>query len=168
VLLYEAAGEATLLLTERSLSLPHHPGQISLPGGLIEPGEAVEEAAGRETLEEAGVDPRPLQVLGRLSTLHIPVSGFLLHPVVAWTAQRPEFRAHAPEVSRLVEVPWAELASPGAVRAESRLLRGEERKVPYFAVAGVKVWGATAMVLSELLWVAGTPVRSGGPGPPEP
>lgn len=161
VLVYPHDGAAHLPLTVRGGTLRTHTGQVSLPGGAVDPGETLEEAALREAAEEVGVDPSTVDVLGRLTPLHIPVSGFLLHPIVAVTATRPSFRPHTLEVARLLEVPLAHLAHPATVRHEIRQLRRggalHDVEVPYFDVDGEKVWGATAMVLAELLALIAPP-----------
>ncbi len=154
VLLYPHGGHWCLPLTVRGSWLRQHTGQVSLPGGRVDPGESIEQAALREAHEEIGVEAATVDVLGRLSPLHIPVSGHLLHPVVGLAAARPSFVLAAAEVERLIEVPLADLRDPGVVAREPRL---RERPplvmmdVPYFAVHEAKVWGATAMVLAEFL-----------------
>lgn len=155
VLLYPHDGLVHLPLTVRGGSLRTHTGQVSLPGGAVDPGESLEDAALREAAEEVGVDASAVDVLGRLTPLHIPVSGFLLNPVVGVATTRPPFRPHTFEVARLLEVPLSRLADPATIRREMRALRRggvlHDVDVPYFDVDGEKVWGATAMVLAELL-----------------
>ena len=155
LLLYPHGGEVHLLLTVRASSLPHHSGQVSLPGGAVEAGEGVEAAALREAAEEVGLDPGGVEVVGQLSPLHIPVSGFVLNPVVAVSRERPATRPAAHEVARIVEVPLTHLADPLALRLRLRMHDGRAYEVPYFAVDGEQLWGATAMVVGELLWVLG-------------
>ena len=158
VLLYRAVEEPHVLLTVRGGSLRHHTGQVSLPGGALDEGETIEQAAVREAEEEVGVASRHVEVLGRLTPLHIPVSGFLLHPVVGIATAPPTFQAAEWEVARILEVPLTHLARPEIVRREIRQLRrnGElhDVEVPFFDLHGEKVWGATAMVLAEFLAVA--------------
>jgi 8-oxo-dGTP pyrophosphatase MutT (NUDIX family) len=160
VLLYPADEEPHVLLTVRGGSLRHHTGQVSLPGGAVNEGESIEAAAIREAEEEVGVVARHVEVVGRLTPLHIPVSGFLLHPVVGITSARPVFRAHEWEVARILEVPLSRLADPATIGRETRQLQrngtAHEVEVPFFALDGEKVWGATAMVLAEFLAVAST------------
>jgi 8-oxo-dGTP pyrophosphatase MutT (NUDIX family) len=155
VLLYPVGEKPHVLLTVRGGSLRHHTGQVSLPGGAVDAGETVEEAAVREAVEEVGVVASDIQLLGRLTSLHIPVSGFLLHPVVAAADVRPRFVAAPQEVARLLEVPLALLQDEATIRLEDRAFERQGRlvhaEVPFFDVHGEKVWGATAMVLAEFL-----------------
>jgi 8-oxo-dGTP pyrophosphatase MutT (NUDIX family) len=141
-------------LTVRGSRLRHHTGQVSLPGGRIDPGESVEEAALREAQEEVAVDPALVEILGRLTPLPIAASGHLLHTVVGVSLQRPAFRVAEPEVERLLEVPVARLREPDVVRWEQRMRSGPPEilmDVPYFEINDARVWGATAMVLAEFL-----------------
>jgi 8-oxo-dGTP pyrophosphatase MutT (NUDIX family) len=155
VLLYARDELPLLLLTVRAKHLPSHRGQVSFPGGAVEPGESAVEAALREVAEEVGVDPDLVRVAGRLTPLHIPASGFVLDPVVGFTSGALALRAAPGEVERILEVPLADVADPTRQRVEVRELRGQPWQVPYFDLAGEKVWGATAMVLCELMAVLG-------------
>lgn len=156
LLVYPHDGMWHLPLTLRASALRHHTGQVSLPGGRVDGGETLEQAALREAFEEVGILPAAVEILGRLSPLHIPVSNHLLHPIVGIAAERPTFRIAEAEVARLIEVPLAHLRAPDTVRWEQRV---RERPpsvlmdVPYFSVDDTRVWGATAMVLAEFLAV---------------
>jgi 8-oxo-dGTP pyrophosphatase MutT (NUDIX family) len=156
-LLYPLRDEPHVLLTLRDVGLQHHGGQVSLPGGSAEPGESHVHAALREAREEVGVDPALVRVLGPLSPLHVPVSRFVIHPWVGCAETRPPFEPDPREVSRLIEVPLAELRDARHQRIERRSDDGQPREIPYFAVAGERVWGATAMIVAELLCVLGAP-----------
>jgi 8-oxo-dGTP pyrophosphatase MutT (NUDIX family) len=162
VLVYPAAADAGtgaqrdivhVALTVRGSGLRNHTGQVSLPGGRVDDGETLEQAALREAHEEIGVDPASVEILGRLTPLHIPVSGFILHPIVGFTTVRPVFQRAEWEVARIIEAPISLLSDPASVKRETRtrLVKGETIpiEVPYFDIDGEKVWGATAMVLAE-------------------
>lgn len=141
-------------LTVRGSALRHHTGQVSLPGGRLDAGESVEQAALREAHEEVGVLPSDVDVLGRLTPLPVFVSSHLLHPVVGVASERPHFSIASNEVDRLIEVPLALLREPERVLWEERArLRPAEgvMKVPYFNLIDARVWGATAMVLAEFV-----------------
>lgn len=153
LLVYPHDETVHVALTVRGSGLRNHTGQVSLPGGRVDEGETIEAAALREAQEEIGVDPAMVQVLGRLTPLHIPVSGFLLHPVVGFTSMRPAFQRAEWEVARIIEAPVSLLADPAVIKREmrTRTVKGQsiDVNVPYYDIDGEKVWGATAMVLSE-------------------
>ena len=150
VLLYpDSAGAVRFVLTVRHADLRDHAGQVSLPGGRLEPGETPETAARREAFEEVGVDPDAVAVLGRLTPLYIPPSRFSVWPVVASVDERPPFVTQEAEVAALVEVPVAALLDPGRRQRRTRDAPLGRFDVPYFDLGGHEVWGATAMMLAE-------------------
>ncbi|MEX1018282.1 MAG: CoA pyrophosphatase [Litorilinea sp.] len=129
-----------------------HSGQISFPGGGLEPhDDNLIETALRETHEEIGVPPASIQVLGELSPIYIAPSNFLVQPVIGFTSDRPTFHLDPYEVAELMEVELADLLNPRNQRQEVRPLRDERlADVPYFAIHERAIWGATAMILAEL------------------
>ena len=126
-----------------------HGGQISLPGGSQEPGESLRETALREACEEIGAACAEAKVLGQLSTLYIPPSNFLVTPMVGCVERRPDFCCDPREVAELIEVPLSTLFDRDVVKREPWSLRGVTVEVPFFQIGPHKVWGATAMILSE-------------------
>ena len=145
-------GALHLVLTVRTPELFHHSGQVSLPGGGWEEGDAsLEEAALREAQEEIGVVADGLELLGPLTPLYIPPSDNLVHPFVAYAARRPTFEPDPVEVAELLEVSLRLLLNPATRREEDWTWRGAPLHVPFYAVGGHKVWGATAIVLAEFL-----------------
>jgi 8-oxo-dGTP pyrophosphatase MutT (NUDIX family) len=154
VLLFPIADLAHVVLTVRSHRV-RHGGQVSLPGGVVEPGETIVEAALREAHEEVGLEAPDLRVLGALTPLDIPVSGFRLHPVVAVLGRQPELRAADDEVARILDVPVHALLAPGAVEMRPVVRGAVQLSAPSFISHDTAIWGATAMILAELLVLLG-------------
>jgi 8-oxo-dGTP pyrophosphatase MutT (NUDIX family) len=152
--------ELCLALTRRTDAVDNHRGQISLPGGSLDPGETAQEAALREAWEELGVDPARLELLGALSPLYIPPSGFCIYPTVAYAPRRPAFVPNPAEVAEVLEPSLAHLLDPATRQEETWEIRGQPVRVPFYLVGHHKVWGATAMVLCELLTLINGPRRA--------
>jgi 8-oxo-dGTP pyrophosphatase MutT (NUDIX family) len=154
ILLGEGDRGPDVLLTERAATLRSHAGQVSFPGGALDPGDVGPEAAAlREAAEETGLDPDGVRVCGRLPDLYLPVSDYLVTPVLAWwRAPSPTSAVDPAEVARAVRVPLAELVDP-AHRFQVRHPSGFVG--PGFRAAGLFVWGFTAALLSRVLELAG-------------
>lgn len=154
LLLYPIDGITHTVLTVRSLSLRSHPGQISLPGGRLDPGETVYEAALREAWEELAIISAEVELLAALSPMYIPPSNSCLTAIVGVTSRRPDFRPHKGEVAELLEIPMAHFVGATNRRLETWNLRGEKRQIPFFQFDSHKIWGATGMILAEMahLW----------------
>ncbi|RLT44916.1 MAG: CoA pyrophosphatase [Chloroflexi bacterium] len=133
-----------------------HSGQVSFPGGGQEAMDAsLTATALREAYEEVGIPPDAVEIVGHLSKLYIEPSNFEVYPTVGWMAQRPAFRIDPNEVARLLEVPFADFQKPANRYEEMWNLRGRQVRVPFFQIEGQTVWGATAMIVSELMAVIG-------------
>ena len=153
VLLYPNGtdGKLHLVLTRRTDTVGNHRGQISFPGGSVDPGDlSTAHTALREACEEIGVCETDLRLLGALTPLYIPPSDFRIYPHVAFSPRRPAFRPQPDEVAELLEVPVSHFLDEGNTGEEEWFVGGAPRQVPFYVVCGHKVWGATAMVLAEL------------------
>ena len=151
VLFFPLDDVPTLLLTLRQADLKEHAGQVSFPGGRRESDESLRETALREAHEEVGLDPERVEVLGTLTPLYIPPSNFCVHPFVAMTPVAPELRPQDDEVEAVLRIPLPLLLDPKTRRREPWILHGQTFEVPFLDVQGHKIWGATAMMLAELL-----------------
>ena len=154
LLLFPLDDRPHLVLTVRAATLDRHGGQVSLPGGVIEAGESSAEAALREAREEVGLSTLVTR-LGVLSPIDIPVSGFRLHPVVAAIPSRPVLKPAVGEVARIIEAPLAQLMDPERIAWRTVRRETGTLEFPVFLAEGVEIWGATAMVLAELLSLLG-------------
>ncbi|MDG9702734.1 CoA pyrophosphatase [Streptomyces sp. DH37] len=161
VLFGEGGGGAgpELLLMERATSLRSHAGQPSFPGGALDPEDGDPESDGplraalREAEEETGLDPSGVQLFGRLPRVYIPVSGFVVTPVLGWWREpTPVAPVDPAETARVFTVPVADLADP-ANRATARHPSGY--RGPCFLVSDALVWGFTAGIIDRILHFAG-------------
>lgn len=152
VLLYPHENGLYFPLTQRHEYKGVHSGQVSLPGGKAEPYDKDPAATAlRETEEEIGVVSNKVQVLGRLTELYIPPSNFLVHPYVGYLQERPRMVKDDREVAELFEANIDTLLDENVVGHTSvKVGNGMKIKTPYFGINDKVVWGATAMILSEL------------------
>jgi 8-oxo-dGTP pyrophosphatase MutT (NUDIX family) len=162
VALFEEAGEARVVLTRRAATLRSHRGEVSFPGGGIDPGEDAVAAATREAFEEVALDPVAVRPVGWLRPVLTFVTNSQVTPVVAVLDQPPDALVPNPtEVERAFDVALADLVADGVFHEERWSVPG--RPVPasadgsfpvcFFDLAGETVWGATARMLVELLCV---------------
>ena len=149
VLIYPGAAGPSIPLTVRHADLPDHGGQVSLPGGKIDLGETAAEAALREAHEELGLDPSTIRLVGSLSSFWVVVSGFVVFPFVGVTDRRPDFHPATGEVAEVIEASIADLLDARRRGWGQWAREGVLVRFPYVEIAGHKVWGATAMMLSE-------------------
>ena len=149
ILLYEENGVICFTLTERTQTVEHHRGQISLPGGARETDEKLSSTAIRETQEEIGIYADDVDIIGALSPLFVPVTGFIINPFVGIINENFDPQPAPEEVETVISVHVNELLNDDNELQEKRNLRGYDMNIPYFLLSGHKVWGATAMILSE-------------------
>jgi 8-oxo-dGTP pyrophosphatase MutT (NUDIX family) len=152
LLFYPYAGELWFPLTVRTNHLPQHRGEVSLPGGATDPEDDGPTATAlRESYEELGIPYASVDIWGMLASIYIPPSNFRLTPVVGFAAAPPHYQPNPAEIAAVFCVPLRQVLAPDTVEVEVWTLRGERMHVPFFALEGYKVWGATALVLSELV-----------------
>ncbi len=127
-----------------------HSGQVAFPGGKIEKDETAEQAALRETKEEIGVDENKITIFNRLSNVYIPPSNFFVFPFLGYAKQRPDFHPDQHEVEYIIESP-VDVLMDDSIKGIMDIQRGDQiMKAPYYEIMQHKVWGATAIILSEL------------------
>jgi 8-oxo-dGTP pyrophosphatase MutT (NUDIX family) len=140
-----------VLLTRRSMHMRHHRGEISFPGGRLDPGETPIDTALREAHEEVGLDPDIPTVVGELAHLNTIVSRSYIVPVVSVLDHRPDVEPLTGEVDRVLWTPLAELTQPGSYRMERWGSPPMDRPLHFFELDDETVWGATAHMLVDLL-----------------
>lgn len=152
ILLYEDGGRIKIPLILRPGDSGIHSGQISFPGGKYEDTDLdFATTALRETEEEIGVSKSSIEILGKLTQLYIPPSNFLVHPHVGALQFAPNFIPQKNEVEKIIPLDLEFLMDEEKVKEkEIRLSSGQLIRTPYYSVEGETVWGATAMILSEL------------------
>jgi len=148
--LIERADGLTALLTQRTNHLAHHPGQVSFPGGHVDPEDtSPEDTALRETEEEVGLHRRHIDVLGRLDKYRVR-TGFSVTPVVGLVKPPFEITPDSYEVAEVFEVPLTFLMDPANHERHSRDYQGETRHFYAMPYNGYYIWGATAGMLVNL------------------
>ena len=131
-----------------------HGGQISFPGGKKEPEDENEtQTALREANEEIGIDPAKVSIIGKLTPLFIPVSNMIVTPFTGWINVKPSFNQKHDEVLFLIEADLKRFLDPTIVKVKPFKIRGEMINVRYFDYEANTIWGATAMILHELLFI---------------
>ena len=158
IALHDGEDGAEVLLTRRSMLLRNHQGEISFPGGRMDPGETPVETALREAHEEVGLDPSLPTVVGELPHLNTVVSRSYIVPVVSVLPERPELTPQTGEVDRVLWTPIEELTREGTYRLERWGQAPFDRPLHFFELDDETVWGATAHMLVELLTAATRPV----------
>lgn len=143
-----------MLLTRRSETLTSHRGEVSFPGGRVDPGESFEQAALREAHEEVALEPSAVHVHGRLDPISTMVSRSFIVPVVGTVDHPAVLQPAIDEVERIMWVPLAELTRDDTFREEIWDFNGERRPMFFFELDDETIWGATARVLHQLMRMA--------------
>ncbi len=143
-----------IILIKRKVDGSVHSGQISFPGGKVETSDySLLYTAQREAEEEIGIKPEDYKILGKLSSLYIPPSNFLVYPYVAIMYKEKEFVISEGEVDKIIKLPLRQLINP-SIKKEEDIYRSDNRdllmRAQTYKIEEHTVWGATAMMLSEL------------------
>lgn len=161
--MFEELDQARVVLTRRSARLRSHTGEVSFPGGRLEPGEPALDAALREAREEIGLEPSEVEVIGELRDLSTWSSRAVIRPFVGVLPGRPVLVANADEVDRVFTVALGDLMAPGVYHEERWDAPDRDGRVPgwsvhFFELRGETIWGATARMLRDLLDIVVPPV----------
>lgn len=158
--IFEADGEARIILTKRPDTMPSHQGEIAFPGGKFEPDQdrSLRDAARREAHEEIGLDPERVEIVAELDTLTTVAARFVLTPFVGLLSEPPQLRPHPTEVVRIFDVALSELLDEHVFREERwdvppnlGVTPGRQRPIHFFELDDETVWGATARILTDFL-----------------
>lgn len=156
ILIYFKAGTPHFILTERQNYAGKHAGQISLPGGKVEPSDkGTADTALRETEEEIGVEAKAISLLGNLTEVYIPVSNFLIHPYIGHIPVLPQLTPNPREVKSIIHC-----SLPDLLNQENRIITRFKmengiwmKDIPAFNFDQKIVWGATAVILNEFKFI---------------
>ena len=146
--------ELCIVFIRRSNYVGIHAGQMGLPGGRYEEkDENTLQTALRETFEEIGIEPEKIKVIGRLTGLYIPPSNFHVDPYIGFLAEKPDYKIDTREVKNVVELKVSDFFSANAIQWKDFKTHGSEKltSAPFYKIGETEIWGATAMIISELL-----------------
>ena len=152
IILFPQDNSIKTVFIERPVYEGVHSGQVGFPGGKYEDADIeLKQTALRETFEEIGIDPEKIEVIGRLTDLYINPSNFLVSPFIGYVNEVPHFIADKREVKQIVVYNLFDLNNE-SIRSEKEInfSGGFTLKTPYYEIKGLTVWGATAMMVSEL------------------
>ncbi|MGQ9619790.1 MAG: NUDIX hydrolase [Bacteroidales bacterium] len=154
IILYNSGGSIFTVFIQRPDNSGVHGGQVSFPGGRKDATDkSHKHTALREASEETGINPEDVEIIGTLTPLYIPVSNFNVIPFVGWMDKRPLFSPHRSEVAYLIEADLGVFLEGLLIKKGFFEVRGERIEIRYFDYMGNVIWGATAMILNELLAV---------------
>ncbi len=162
VLAYLHGGEWFVPTMVRTQAMKEHAGQIALPGGSVDAGESPAQAALREFVEELGASRGEIDLLGPLTPIYVFNSNFHIRPFLALSPVRPDFRPSAGEVAELVEIPLRALLSQENYSSHKITRRGVTFRAPHIQIGPHRIWGATCMILSEVMAIMSRCAALGG------
>ncbi len=151
VLLYKENKQVFIVFIKRAEDGGSHSGQIAFPGGKVEKFDKnFIETALRETEEEIGVSKKPIKVLGKLTSLFIPVSNYDVQPIVGILNKKPKFKRNISEVAEIYCVNLIDLINAKVINKTFKI-HNIEISAPFYILNKIEIWGATAMVVSEFI-----------------
>lgn len=152
ILLYPTANGTNTILIQRPVYQGVHSGQIAFPGGKFEETDIdLQQTALRETQEEIGIEPQNISIIGKLTDLYIPPSNFVVSPFIGFIDSTPNFIANTREVEKIITTDVISLGENNILeKVIASGSTGYRIKTPYYEIEGLTVWGATAMMISEL------------------
>ena len=154
ILFYPSKNQIQIPLILRPQYDGVHGGQMAFPGGRVEKeDENLARTAMREAQEEIGVRLTDIKVIGQLTKLFIPPSNFYVQPVVGYMNHKPDFYPDAREVDKVIEITLEEIINPEIIGRKTLNVRGIDIDAPFYQIQERTVWGATAMIISELLMI---------------
>jgi 8-oxo-dGTP pyrophosphatase MutT (NUDIX family) len=162
VLAYAHAGDWLVPTIVRTQAMKEHAGQIALPGGSVDAGETPSQTALREFEEELGASRGQIDVLGPLTPIYVFNSNFYVHPFLGLCGARPDFKPNGNEVAELVEIPIRALLSRENHSSHKILRRGVTFRAPHIQIGPHRVWGATCMILAEVMALVSRCAALGG------
>jgi 8-oxo-dGTP pyrophosphatase MutT (NUDIX family) len=145
-------GQEEIVFIKRNEYEGHHSGQVSFPGGKEDKeDQSLEYTAIRECLEEIGVELSLNELIGHLTPLYVMVSEVMIYPYVFYLPKEPEFITDKSEVNYLIRYPFDKLTDKSIKKEKIMAFQGIDYCVPYYSINSEVVWGATAMILAELI-----------------
>ncbi|MEI8086181.1 MAG: CoA pyrophosphatase [Paludibacter sp.] len=165
ILFFHEDDNLKMIVIRRSVYVGIHSGQIAFPGGRYEEEDKdVRTTALREIQEEIGISEDKIEILGRLSDIYVPPSNFLISVFVGYLAEKPIYQIDEREVDEVIEIPFAEFFNHDTIKEKSFFVNSIKAadNAPYFDVSNAEIWGASAMVISELLDVLKEPLAPKG------
>lgn len=151
ILLYKKNNVLHIPFIKRPQYNGAHSGQVSLPGGKYEPEDLnLMATALRETQEEIGINPDKIEILGQLTTIYIPNSNFNVSPFVGYLSENPIFHPNSIEVETIIEASLTQIIAPETIEYFEKIINDHTIKAPFFNINNHQIWGATAMIISEL------------------
>lgn len=154
ILFFHDNHELKMIVIRRSEYMGVHSGQIAFPGGGYEATDGdIENTAYREVEEEIGIERKEIKLLGRLTDIYVPPSNFIISVFVGYLPQRPAYKIQEREVAEVIEIPFKEFKKSELVKQKEFFIRSQNASsyAPYFDLENAEIWGASAMVISELI-----------------